>query len=75
MDCQHNFTHTQIYTQKSVCTLHETSVEVHASTPSLHIGLVYCLGSKLCIFYSEQNEQVNSWRIPTTCCQNLQLHF
>lgn len=58
-----------------MCTVHGTTVEVHASTLSLHIDLVYHLGSKLCIFSSEQNEQINSWKIPSTCCQNLQLHF
>ena len=37
--------------------------------------LLYHLCSKICIFYSEQNDQIESWRIPSMHCQNQQLHF
>lgn len=43
----------------------------------LHYILISCyhLSSKFCTFYFEQNEQIDSWRVPGVHCENQWLLF
>lgn len=64
------------FNNRNLCALYMQpllkSIQVH-----LHYTLIsfYHLCCKLCIFYSEQNVQIDSWRIPSMHCQNQLLHF
>lgn len=59
-----------------ICALYMQSL-LKSLPKHLHYILISCyhLSSKFCTFYFEQNEQIDSWRVPSVHCENQWLLF